>query len=74
MILLDVAAYGADVAVLATYANTTRGRPLRPFHWANAVGGIAIAATEIVGHVWPALVLTVAFTALGWLGLAKGKR
>ncbi len=71
---LSVLAYGADAAVLATYWHLARTGSARPFHWANAIGFVPLAATEIVAHVYPPLVLTVAFGALGILGLIRTRK
>lgn len=73
MIVLSLLAYASDVAVLATYGILVRGGKRRPMHWANAVGCVPIAATEIIGHVYPPLVLTLAFGVLGIVGLLTDK-
>lgn len=69
--LLTAVAYLADASILATYYLTTRGRSIRWFHWANAIGCFPIIATEIVVGAWPALVLTAAFGAIGWSGVLR---
>lgn len=60
-------AWAADVAILWTYARSTHG-PVRPFHWANAIGGIPLAVVEVQAGAWQVLPITVAFTLLGWKG------
>lgn len=67
--MIAALAYAADAAVLGAYALTARGRPVRWFHWANAIGCFPIIASEIVVGAWPALILTAAFGAVGWLGV-----
>jgi hypothetical protein len=64
-------AYVADAWVLGTYALMARSGRTRPFHLANAVGFAPLLASEIVAHVYPPLVLTLAFGVLGWVGLWK---
>jgi hypothetical protein len=65
-------AYITDAAILATYAwLAVRGNVL-PFHWANALGGPVLIAATILTVGWqPLLVLTLAFTVMGWYGLAQ---
>lgn len=67
---LTLVAYAADAAILGTYAVMASGRrsPF-PFHCANAIGAPPIVATEIAARAWPALVLTVAFGCIGWVGM-----
>lgn len=69
--IISALAYLADAWILATYALTTRRRPVRWFHWANAVGCAPILAVEAVAGAWPPLVLTAAFGAIGCVGLLK---
>lgn len=71
---LDVVAYGASAIILLTYAYLGKTGRLRPMHWANALGSIPIGATEIIGHVWPPLILTGSFGILGVVGLLNGDR
>jgi hypothetical protein len=68
-VIITVLAYVADFAVLFTYGMLARGGSRRPMHWANALGSIPIAATEVVARVWPPLVLTAAFGILGVVGI-----
>lgn len=70
LLLVNVLAYIADVWILATYYLTTRGRPVRWFHLANAIGCLPIIAVETWVGAWPALVLTAAFGLIGFMGLA----
>lgn len=62
-------AYLADAVILVTYFLTTKSRPVRWFHWANAIGCVPIIATEVIASAWPPLVLTAAFGAIGWMGV-----
>lgn len=64
-------AYTADVAIVVTYFVMNRtGRP-HAFNLANAVGAIPLAATEVVAHAWPLLVLTSFFGAIGAYGVLR---
>lgn len=74
MSALSVLAYCADAAVLATYWHLARTGSARPFHWANAIGFVPLAVVEIVGHIYPPLILTVAFGVIGIAGLIQTRK
>lgn len=65
---LDIIAYLADIAILATYAATAKGRAVRWFHLANAIGCFPVIGVEVVAGAWPPLVLTAAFGVIGSVG------
>jgi hypothetical protein len=71
----DLLQYAIDAWLLGTYWYlTTTGKPW-PFHLANAVGGLCLIFLTISTVGWiPLLVLTIAFTVLGWYGLWKEAR
>jgi hypothetical protein len=65
-------AYAADAYILGSYALSVAREDQRVFHRANAYGGIALFSATMLTTGWnPLLVLTIAFTALGWLGLYR---
>lgn len=72
---ITVAAYIADVWILFTYFALARWKA-NPwhFHLANAFGCIPLIATEIAARAYAPMVLTVAFGAIGWVGLSRGRR
>jgi hypothetical protein len=73
--LIEAAAYGADVAILAAYAAVASGRyVMRLFHWANALGSIPIMLSEVIVGAWPAFVLTSAFGVIGWMGVITANK
>lgn len=66
----ELLAYEIDAWILGTYALLVLKGRARPFHWANALGGPALIAATVITVGWvPLLVLTIAFTLLGWTGL-----
>lgn len=70
MVVLSLAVYFGDVAVLSSYFLMTMGwAKVRPFHYANAVFGVPTLAFEISVHAWPVMPLTGVFCAVGWIGL-----
>jgi hypothetical protein len=74
MIIVEALAYVADVWVIGTYVAMVAGRSVRAFHWANAVGAIPIAVTEVAVGAWQALVLTMAFGIAGAIGVWQTRR
>lgn len=71
--MLTVLGYLADLWILATYALLARtGRP-RAFHCANAIGCIPLLTAEALTHLWPVMLLTGAFGAIGWVGLIQDR-
>lgn len=72
MILLALA-YVADAFILSTYGLAVFTGVARPFHWANAIGGIPLLAVEILTGAWPVVPLTATFTVLGWVGVIPRK-
>lgn len=68
---LTIVAYLADVAILVAHFLTTRGRPVRWFHWANAIGCFPVIGSEVVVGAWPPLVLTASFGVIGWAGVLR---
>lgn len=71
---LSAVAYASDAWVLGTYFLMTRGKPARWFHFANALGAAPLLVIEVAQRAWPVLPLTVAFCAIGWLGLWQTRR
>jgi hypothetical protein len=66
--------YLADAAILSTYAWMVVKHEELPFHRANAFGGALLIITTLNTVGWvPLLVLTVAFTVLGFAGIVKGE-
>ena len=62
--------YAASIWVLLTYWVMAEHGDVRPFHWANAVGGPILVATTLATVGWvPLLTLTITFSLLGMLGL-----
>lgn len=63
--------YVVDVWIVGVYLAYVLGKlPIRPFHWANAVGGpLLIVGTCLTAGWQPLLVLTVVFTIAGWIGV-----
>jgi hypothetical protein len=72
MIAVELLAYACSATVLVTYFIMVRKGVERPFHWANALGFPPVLATEIAVGAYPAMVLTVAFGILGWIGVLRG--
>ena len=63
------AAWAGTVMVLSTYALSALTGNALPFHWANALGGIPLIAVQIRGRVFQPMVVTAAFTIIGWVGI-----
>ena len=72
MIVLNVFGYIADAAILGAYFWTARTGRIRPFHLANALGCFPLIALEVYAGIWPVLVITATFGAIGWFGLWRG--
>ena len=67
---LSLLVYIADAAVLSTYGLLAFGKiKPRPFHWANALGGVPTLLFEVGVHAWPVMPLTGTFCVLGWVGV-----
>lgn len=69
--LIFALGYLADVAVVGAYWAVQRGRRLAWLNWTNALGAFPVAATEVYGRAWPALVVTCAFGVVGWAGVLR---
>ncbi len=63
--------YAVDAWIVGTYIAFVLGaRPIRGFHWANAIGGPLIVVGTVMTAGWqPLLVLTIVFSVAGWIGL-----
>jgi hypothetical protein len=69
---MQVLAYLGSAVVLVTYFVMVRKGIERPFHWANALAFPPLLATEIAADAYAAMVLTVSFGILGWIGVLRG--
>lgn len=73
--IVSALAYIADAVILGSYAvAVAKSNRIGWFHWANGVGAIPIAVTEVAVHAWPALILTAAFGVIGWIGALSPRR
>lgn len=74
--IVTLISYAVDAWLLFTYFRLGIGDTgPRPFHWANALGGPVLIVGTLVTVGWvPILVLTIAFTLLGWLGLYNTRK
>lgn len=69
---VGIMAYVADAWILGAYLSLARsGKGLRRFNWANAVGAVPIAATEVSVGAWQALIITAAFGVVRLQGLLR---
>jgi len=67
-----VIGYVVDVLILLTYARLALTGDDLSFNLANAFGGPVLLAATLVTVGWqPLLVLTIAFTLVGWAGVVR---
>lgn len=67
--VLTAVAYVVNVVIIGTYLAAAQGRPLRWFHWANALGALPLLAYEVVVGAWAVMPLTAAFGTIALVGL-----
>ena len=64
----------AGVGVLTAYGAVVKGASRHWLDLANAVLGPTIVASELAVGAWAALVISVSWTVLGFIGLLRHRR
>jgi hypothetical protein len=69
--MITLLAYMADIAILGTYWLMVRGKSVKWFHLANAIGCIPLIVTEVISGAYAVIVITAAFGIIGAIGFVN---
>lgn len=69
--MINLIAFVASLNVIIAYVLVTRGHSLLLLHIGNFIAGPPIVVTEIIGHAYSPMILTIFFFLAGFYGLLK---